>query len=266
MPIGEIETISSRDNTKLKHARAIRDGRVEGEIFIEGVRLVIEALRSDINLIAAFVSVDLAETSESAYLLQQLQIKRVPVSKVAAKAFGSIADTQNSQGIALLAERPVFDLAGMESPDLVVLLLQVNNPLNLGAVIRTAEAAGVSAVLTSIGSADAFSPRSIRASMGSCFRFPIIERITFDAVIAWARAKRLSITAADISGTTDYTSVDWKIPQLLIFGSEAHGLNERELAAVDTAITIPMDNGVESLNLAVSAGILLFEAKRQNET
>lgn len=265
MPIGEIETISSRDNAKLKHARAIRDGRVEGQIFIEGVRLVVEALRSDINLIAAFVSVDLAETSESAYLVQQLQIKRVPISKVAAKAFGSVADTENSQGIAILAEHPVFDLAGVGSPHLVVLLHQINNPLNLGAVIRTAEAAGVAAVITSSNSADAFSPKAIRASMGSCFRLPIIESISFDEALTWASESGFETTAADVDGSKSYTEIDWKIPRLLIFGSEAHGLGERELTQVDQKVVIPMANGVESLNLAVSAGVLLFEAKRQRD-
>lgn len=260
----ETDTISSRDNAKLKHARSVRDGKAGGEIFVEGVRLVAEALRSDTKITAALVTVDFASSPESAGILEQLQIKRVPVLKVAARAFDSIADTESPQGIVVLAERPNYGLATLQPPtSLVVFLEKINNPSNLGAVIRTAEAAGVAAVITSRDSADAFSPKSIRASMGSCFRLPVIERVSFSEAVGWAREAGFETTAADIGGTKSYIEIDWKIPRLLIFGSEAHGLSERELAQVDQKVVIPMANSVESLNLAVSAGVLLFEAKRQ---
>ena len=99
--------------------------------------------------------------------------------------------------------------------------------------------------------------------MGSAFRMPIIEAIEFDEAIRWARERRLRSTAADISGSRSYTEVDWSIPRLVVFGSEAHGLNERDLDSIDEKILIPMEKEVESLNLAVSSGIILFEAKRQ---
>jgi tRNA G18 (ribose-2'-O)-methylase SpoU len=99
--------------------------------------------------------------------------------------------------------------------------------------------------------------------MGSAFRMPIIEGIEIHEAIRWAREKRLLSTAADISGSLSYTEVDWSIPRLVVFGSEAHGLEERELDSIDEKIFVPMENKVESLNLAVSSGIILFEAKRQ---
>ena len=101
--------------------------------------------------------------------------------------------------------------------------------------------------------------------MGSAFRLPIVEKQTFDEAIEWARSQGLVTTAADISGSQSYTDIDWTTPRLIVFGSEAHGLEERELAIIDEKIIIPMENEVESLNLAVSSGIILFVAKRQRE-
>ena len=257
--MNETEVITSRDNAKLKLARAVRDGREPTLIFIEGVRLFEEAVRSGLDIHHVLISSDV---SDSVKLADLLATQRATVVKVAARLFDSISDTKNSQGVIALAAKPSFELADL--PDgLTVLLHRVNNPSNLGAVIRTAEAAGVAGLITTTGSADAFSPKSLRASMGSAFRMPIIEGIEIHEAIRWAREKRLLSTAADISGSLSYTEVDWSIPRLVVFGSEAHGLEERELDSIDEKIFVPMENKVESLNLAVSSGIILFEAKRQ---
>lgn len=188
--------------------------------------------------------------------------QRSSVVKVASRLFESIADTTTSQGVIALAAKPSSRLENI-TLGLTVLLHRVNNPSNLGAIIRTAEAAGVAGLITTTGSADAFSPKSLRASMGSAFRLPIVEALDFEKAIAWAMKLGLVSTATDISGEKGYSDVDWNAPRLVVFGSEAHGLDERELAYIDEKILIPMENEVESLNLAVSSGIILFEAKRQ---
>lgn len=258
--MSDSEIITSRDNAKLKFARFVRDGRETGLIFIEGVRLVQEALRSGVSIRSAFVSAEFPSE-----LPEPLSNTRIETAKVAEKAFASIVDTENSQGIVLIAERPAASLDTFRPIAPVVLLHQVNNPSNLGAVVRTAEASGAAGLITTNGSADAFSPKALRASMGSAFRLPIIEKWTFDDAIEWARGKGLVTTAADISGSTSYTEIDWTAPRLVIFGSEAHGLDETELSMIDEKFIIPMENEVESLNLAVSSGVVLFEAKRQRE-
>lgn len=252
------EIITSRDNAKLKFVRSVRDGREAGHIFIEGVRLVREALRSKLLVKAAFVS-----TAFSSEVMELLHGTRTEIVEVAEKAFASIADTENSQGIVVIAERPTASLDAIDVEPLIVLLQRVNNPSNLGAVVRTAEAAGATGLITTVGSADAFSPKALRASMGSAFRLPIVQGIGFVEAIGFARERGLITTAADVSGTASYADIDWKIPRLLVFGSEAHGLDESELAVIDEKIVIPMKNEVESLNLAVSSGIILFEARRQ---
>ena len=257
--MNENDAITSRDNIKLKLARAVRDGREPLLIFIEGSRLFEEALRSGLDIQHILVSSDVSDSVK----LAELPIsKRPSVAKVAPRLFDSIADTTNSQGVIALAVKPSSGLENVP-PGLTVLLHRINNPSNLGAVIRTAEAAGVAGLITTKGSADAFSPKALRASMGSAFRLPIVEGIDFAIAVDWARERGLVSTAADISGEIGYAEIDWLVPRLVVFGSEAHGLNQTELAVIDEKILIPMENEVESLNLAVSSGIILFEAKRQ---
>jgi TrmH family RNA methyltransferase len=265
--MNEIEKISSRDNQRLVAARKVRDGKENGQIFIEGKRLAAEALRSGIEIKECFFKSEFDDKD----LLYSAADQGKNTFELSAKLFDSIADTKNPQGIILIAKCPSngrekigerLDQQDTGLP-LVLFLKEINNPANLGAIIRTAEAAGVAGVVVSAGSADVHSPKATRAAMGASFRVPVWDGVTFDEAVNWARELGLTTVAADISGGTSYVDVDWSKPSLLIFGSEAHGLSVEELASVDNKILIPMANGVESLNLAVSAGIIMFEARRQ---
>lgn len=254
--------ITSRDNPKLKLARKVRDGREKNLIFVEGWRLANEAFRSDINITEIFLSEN--------FNRKLVSFGSLIFTEVSQKVFGSIADTKNSQGIILLAERPKTDQTNFEIRTkqknarlpMFVFLNQVNNPANLGAILRSAEAVDVRGVIISKNSADVFAPKAIRASMGASFRLNLWTNAGFEEVLDWARKRKLKTTAADICARQSYTEIDWRKPRLLIFGSEAHGLDEKELALIDEKFVIPMENQVESLNLAVSCGIVLFEAKR----
>ena len=257
----KIEQITSRDNRRLAEARKVRDGKVADKMFVEGTRLVREALRSDIAIEECFFSDDFHDDElRNAF--------HGPVFELPAKLFRSIADTDNSQGVIVIAKRPNASSLRPSVASLlpvVIYLHEINNPANLGAVIRTAEAAGAGGVIISNNSADVFSPKALRAAMGSSFRMPIWENAGLEDILRWAKENGYITTAADVSAGTTYTSVDWEKPRLLVCGSEAHGLTTAQLDRVNEKISIPMRHGVESLNLAVSAGVILFEAKRQNE-
>jgi len=263
--MAEIEQIASRDNRRLVHARKVRDGKVDGEIFIEGRRLVSEALRSDIRGLACFVDDNLSNSD----LADDVRSAGIETFRVSDGIFKSFTDTVHSQGVVLTAERPETGITVLTAAcrvgriPLIILLHEIGNPSNLGAIIRTAEAAGVAGVIVSELSADVFSPKSIRASMGSAFRMPIWDAVSLEDVVAWAASQTLITTAAVLSGEKSYTDVDWSVPRLLVFGSEAHGLSGKAANAVDETITILMASEVESLNLAASAAIIMFEAKRQ---
>lgn len=267
-----MQKITSRENAKLKLARKTRDGKEKDLIFVEGVRLAEEVLRSEIGIKEIFVTENFAENERSAQLLREFQDNNFPINEVSEKLLQTFADTKTSQGVILLGEKPATGKPDFEAKfflnnklPVVVLLHEINNPSNLGAILRTAEAVDVARVIISKNSADVFSPKSVRASMGACLRLNLWTNAGFEEVLKWSRAENLISTAADINAKKSYTEIDWSEPRLLIFGSEARGLSAEEFREIDEHLVIPMENGVESLNLAVSCAVVLFEAKRQTK-
>lgn len=265
-----MQKITSRDNQKLKRARKVRDGKEKEAIFVEGVRLAEEALRSDLKIFDCLVSESFSRDEQNQLFLENFSAGKTNFSEIPDKIFNSLSDTKTSQGIILIAEKPetgkekinkILSEDFTEFPFLV-LLHQINNPSNLGAILRTCEAVNVKGLITTKNSADVFSPKSVRAAMGAVFRLNFWTGTEFEEVLLWARENNLTGVCADINAKKTFREYDWKKPTLLIFGSEAHGLTENERAKVQEGIFIPMENQVESLNLAVSCGIILFEARR----
>lgn len=270
--MNELPKITSRDNQRLVSARKIRDRHVSGKIFIEGKRLAVEALRSGLRISECFVSERFVMSDENSGFIDQLSASSRFTFELPDRVFHTIAATEHSQGVILISDRPEQGASAIESRlaegrtlPIVILLYHINNPSNLGAVLRTAEAAGVAGVIITKHSADVYSPKSIRSSMGSAFRLAIWDDVEFAAAIKWAGAKGLVSTATAASADAVHTAVDWSIPRLLVFGSEAHGLKGVDLGTEFDRVRIAIRPPVESLNLAVSAGIILFEAKRQLE-
>lgn len=265
--------IESRDNQRIKHARRVRDGREANLIFVEGLRLAKEVLRSEIKVQEVFIKESFAANEQNENFLEIISAKQYAISEVSEKIFDSLSDTKTSQGVILICEKPETGKARVEEnlPEnlqkfpLVVLLHQTNNPSNLGAILRTAEAADVSGVILSKNSADVFSPKALRAAMGASFRLPLWTNADFFEVLSWVKQKNLTSVCADVEAKKSYLEIDWRTPRLLIFGSEARGLSADEKNQVDESLIIPMENNVESLNLAVSCGVILYEVKRQNE-
>jgi TrmH family RNA methyltransferase len=261
--------ISSRENQRVKQARKVRDSLIEDKIFVEGLRLAEEILRSDLKISDVFFTESFSQTERGQALLQKVEIFNP--NEVSEKVFDSLSDTKNSQGIVIICKKPVTGRAAIEAAlqinlrefPLVVLLHQINNPANQGAILRTCEAVGVTGVILTENSAAVFSPKALRGAMGAAFRLPIWSNADFFEVLSWAKEKNLTSVCADVNAKKSYLEIDWKKPRLLVFGSEAHGLSVKERDAIDESLIIPMQNQVESLNLAVSSGVILFEAKRQ---
>lgn len=258
--MNESEPIRSRENKRLVELRKVRDGRDRTRIFIEGKRLAEEALRSPLVLEDCFYDAERIDRP----LLERLRERSVTLHPVASQIFPSLADTDSPQGIILTARRPHCSLADIAAAEnaIVVYLSEINNPSNLGAICRTAEAAGVAGIVVSRGSADPFSAKSLRASMGSAFRLKVAESVSLSEAAEWARSRRISSVALDVSAEKSYAEVDRSTGKLVVFGSEAHGLGEADLRLIDEKVIIPMENEVESLNLAVAVGIVLFGFRR----
>ncbi|MDQ6786257.1 MAG: RNA methyltransferase [Acidobacteriota bacterium] len=264
--------ITSRENQRLKQARRVRDGVEKDLIFVEGLRLAEEVLRSGLEIEEIFIGKNFAKNEREKKFLENSARDSVSIFEVSENVFDSLADTKNSQGIVLIARKPDAGrhkigtaLQKKGRIPLVLLLHKINNPANLGAILRTAEAVGIVGVILTKDSADVFSPKSLRGAMGAAFRLPLWTGADFFDVLSWSRTNGLISVAADIRAEKSYLEIDWRTPKILIFGSEAHGLSKVERTDIDETLKIPMENNVESLNLAVSAGVILFEAKRQIE-
>jgi TrmH family RNA methyltransferase len=261
--------ISSRENQRIKQARKVRDSLIEDKIFVEGLRLAEEALRSNLKISDVFFTESFSQTERGQALFQK--VENLQPTEISEKVLDSLSDTKNSQGIIIICEKPATGKATMEAAlqsdlreyPLVVLLHQINNPANQGAILRTCEAVGVTGVILTENSAAVFSPKALRGAMGATFRLPIWANADFFEVINWAKGENLTSVCADVNAKKSYLEIDWKKSRLLVFGSEAHGLTHEEREAIDESLIIPMENKVESLNLAVSSGVILFEAKRQ---
>ena len=263
--------ITSRDNQRLKFARKVYEGRVKDAVFVEGARLAEEVLRSDLEIFDVLFTESFLQSERGQLFIDKIKSSNTSCAEISDKILYSLSDTKHSQGIIVISAKPKTGkslienyLQNKNSPfPLLILLHKINNPTNLGAILRTAEAADVEGVILTKISANVFSPKALRGAMGASFRLPIWTDADFFEVLDWAKEKNFTSICADVNSEKNYLEVDWKKPRLLIFGSEAHGLSTEERSVVDESLIIPMENDVESLNLAVSCGIILFEARRQ---
>jgi TrmH family RNA methyltransferase len=262
-------TITSRDNSLLRHARAVRDGKETGSIFVEGLRLCEEAVRSDLKIEAVIYSDRIAQKDRATQVIHELEEVAPKSASVSEQLLASISYTKTPQGIIVLAARPTitekeFARRQANTP-LLVILHGISNPVNLGAILRTAEAAGATGALTTAGTTDPFGPKSLRGAMGATFRLPIWTDVDYVRAVEWCRKRSIQTVCADVEATQTYDEFDWRQPTALILGAESAGLSTAEIAAANQAIKIPMKGSTESLNVAVAAGILLYEAHRQRE-
>jgi TrmH family RNA methyltransferase len=262
--------ITSPDNSLLRRARAVRDGKIEELIFVEGLRLCEEALASDLHIEAVIFSDEIARKARAAVVLEKLRNATDKFAEVSEKLLGSISYTKTPQGMIVLATRPAWDRNRFESAQqftpLLVIMHGVNNPVNVGAILRTAEAAGATGAIATAHTADPFSPKALRGAMGSAFRLPVWSGETYADVLGWCAERNIETICADSEGATDYTTIDWNRSTALILGTESTGLTAVEVSAATHSITIPMHGQVESLNVGVAAAVVLYEAARQRST
>jgi len=261
--------VTSRDNSLLRHTRAVRDGLVEDAIYVEGMRLCEEALASGLRIYAVIFSDQIAEKKKPAELIAQLANVSDRVICVSEKLLTYVSYSKTSQGILLLASRPdtheqLFTSKQIE-PSLIVIMHRITNPVNLGAILRTAEATGATGAVATENATDPFAPKSLRGAMGAAFRLPVWYRPTYLQALEWCKQHGVKTVCADLRAPNNYTEVDWTGPCALILGPETSGLSRAEIAAADEAVKIPMREPVESLNVSVAAGVLLYEAARQRQ-
>lgn len=249
--------ITSLQNEKVKLARMLQESarvrRKEGRIVLEGMRLVRDAVQAGQHPEFTLYTADVRDEG-LLRLLISIGIEPLPVSEAVMR---HVSETQQPQGI--LAVFPMPQPALPQQPQHVLILDSIRDPGNLGTILRTAGAAGVDLVLLSPSCVDAFNPKVLRGGMGAHFRVPIIET-HWDNIEQITQGLHIYMAASE--GEARYDRVDWSGRWAVIIGSEAHGAGNEARQLAQATISIPMASDTESLNAAVAAGVILFEARR----
>jgi TrmH family RNA methyltransferase len=260
-----VERISSRQNAVVRRFRELAHaGPGEREMLLEGSHLLEEALDCGLGVtVAAFAESAL----ENRLAPLEDRAARAGVRTIAAAdaLFRALSPAQTPSGVVSIATRPTADLeAALErAPQLLVLLEGVQEPGNVGAVIRAAEALGATGVIVGAGSADPFGWKALRGAMGSSLRLPVVSRASIDESLRVLRLADIRIFVAVPRSGFAPADLDLRKPSAIVLGGEGPGLPQSLLNAADERLTVPMQLPVESLNVAVAAALVLYEAARQ---
>ncbi|MCY3833761.1 MAG: RNA methyltransferase [Chloroflexi bacterium] len=253
-----MEVISSPQNKRIRYVRALqtkpRLRRSESKFVLEGDRLIADALNCGGKAQLALYSPEHADYE----LIARLQGRECALLPVDDALLQRVSDTQQAPGILALFQIPRPPLP--KTARRMLILDAIREPGNLGAILRTAAAAGVDLVILAPDSVDPYNSKAARAAMGAHFRLPIVEA-SWKEIGVYCRD--LTVYAALPAAPTSYTDVNWRESCALIVGSEAHGLSERGRTLANEAISIPMSRSADSLNVASAAAVILFEAQRQ---
>lgn len=261
------ESITSSHNPRFKAASRLRDrkGRDEqGRILIDGARELRRAIEAGVELLEVYCAPRLIAGDEAQRTMQLVESRGLATIELPSDLFDKLAYGDRHDGLIGVARTPERSLARIElsAKPLVVVLEGVEKPGNLGAVLRSADAAGATAVVVADPRTDLYNPNAIRASLGTIFCLPVAAATTAET-LAWLRAAKMQIVATRVDAERDYTAVDFRQPTAIVLGSEAQGLTSAWDAADITPVKLPMRGVGDSLNVSVTAAVMLFEAVRQ---
>ncbi len=195
-----------------------------------------------------------------------LELRKHGITTVTDDVMKSMSDTQTPQGILCVVKQPscvIEDIMGNKKSHLLLILEGLQDPGNLGTIFRTSEAAGVTGIIMSRDTVDIYNPKTIRSTMGSIYRVPFIYSEDLYTDLDKLRTHGISVYAAYLTGSVSYDKCDYRSDTAFLIGNEGNGLSDKALSHSDTRVRIPMEGSVESLNAAVSAAVLMYEAHRQ---
>lgn len=257
--------LTSRDNSLIKTIISLqtKKGRKKHQLFLaEGPHLLKEALHSSCEVKAVLTKGELRRQGE---IWDKIEDQRIPVYSVSPSLFTELTETENPQELLGLVTQPT-EQAGfpvVEKEFIGLILEQIQDPGNLGTILRTSWAAGFKNIFITPGTVDPYAGKVVRASQGGIYNLRVYS-YSLPELFSWVRENKIKVWAADPRGDLLYYQAEFTGPTLFLFGNEAHGF---DLTAIDQPavkrLRIPLPGGAESLNVAISAGILIYEALRQ---
>ena len=261
--------IESVRNPRLRTAlalRARREREAAGLTLVDGQREIGRALDAGVEVVEAFVDAERLAAPDLAPFVARLRDAGAAVHPTAGAALERLAFGDRAEGLVAVVRPPSTSLAGLDLPGapLVVVVEGVEKPGNLGAILRSADGAGADAVIAADPATDLFNPNAIRASLGTIFAIPVASASAQD-VVAFLEARGIRPVAAIVDAPLAYTDADLTGPLALVLGSEAEGLGPAWRGADVEGIRLPMAGVADSLNVSVTAAVLLYEARRQRD-
>lgn len=256
-----LPTITSTANSRIKKAVKLRNGgdrRKERKFLIDGLRETERAIASGFRMLEAYVSTEKLEEFEP--FLSRFDQEKIPYWPVVPSVLERLQFGQRDEGIVVIAEFSDIPLESFPLSDcpLIAVLESIEKPGNLGAILRSADGAGIEGLILSKPRCDVFNPNTIRGSLGTVFHVPIAVD---DNPIAWLWENGIQIAAAKCEGSIPYTEFDFTRPTAIVLGSEADGLGENWTVPGVTGIRLPMHGIADSLNVSVAAAILFYHAR-----
>ncbi|HET8911394.1 MAG TPA: RNA methyltransferase [Ktedonobacteraceae bacterium] len=261
--------ITSRNNPKIKQIRALlkrAERERTGLALIEGLRLVTEALRHPQFVHHIIVAPELLRSPYGQALLQDQRQKGLPCLYVSAEIFQSFSLKDNPQGIgAIIVQKwEALEQVRLSTEDYWVALEAVQDPGNLGTILRTCDATGCRGVFLLNHTTDAYDPTALRASMGAIFSQRLVKA-SFKAFDDWKRVHNYSVVGASDAAILNYRQADYPSPMILLMGSERQGLSPQQQTLCDLVVSIPMRGSSDSLNVSIATAVVLYEILHRRE-
>ena len=264
------EVITSLQNPKVKNVVKLRERRhrdLQGLMLIEGIRELTLALDNRINLESIFYCEKYFHNQNELPLIKHAKEDGITLIEVDKRVFQKIAYKEHPDGLLAVAHQPKLPIKNLvltKSP-LLVVVVAIEKPGNLGAILRSADAAGVDGVIVCDQCTDIYNPNVVRSSIGTIFSMQVATGSSRE-VIYWLKEKGILTVAASPGATNEYTDIDFRTPVAIVLGSEKLGLSDEWLNIVDKQACIPMHGQADSLNVAVSTTVFLYEAIRQRRS
>lgn len=263
--MGLLEIIKSKDNSTIKEIKKLQEKKyrnIYNKFIIEGFRFVSEALDSKFHVCYVIISETIEEKFEKLGLNEKIKegTKLIKVSEVILK---SICSTDNPQGIAAVVDNEEVTID--YNKGFYILADRVQDPGNMGTIIRTADAAGAKGVIVTKGTVDIYNDKTLRSTMGSIFKIPIIidEELSY---IKKLKQQGFKVVVSSLDTENNFYDVDLTGKNIIAVGNEGSGISEEINSISDEKVKIPMPGTAESLNVGVAAGIMMFEAVRQKNS
>jgi RNA methyltransferase, TrmH family len=267
VPTSAAAPLASPSNPRIKAAVRLRDRRTREELgltIVDGARELRRALDAGVDVVEAFLYEPALAGEDARVALDRLRASGVPLHSVTEPAFTKVAFGARVDGLVAVVRPPALDLAALRLPQdpLVVVVEGVEKPGNIGAILRSADGAGADAVIAASPRTDLWNPNVIRASAGTAFSVGLAAGPS-SLVLGWLRERSVRIVAARVDGALPYSEADLTGPLAIVLGSEAEGLTRTWGGPDVTAIRLPMQGVADSLNVSVTAAVLMYEARRQ---